>query len=333
MRRDETERSIFERSQEKVMPNAKVTVGQFAEALRLGCATENIDQDNVFLTQSSINRPAFQLAGYYEYFDRERLQISGMAENEYMSTVCAQERKIRFDRLFNLGFPAMIHTRGIRPYPEEIEAAQKYSIPILISQKETGHVIVDTVTWLHERLSPMETRHGVLVDVFGEGILITGNTGIGKSETAIELIKRGHRMVADDLVEIRKTGDFNLLGSAPEITRHFVEIRGIGVVDIKSLYGVESVKDFQKIDMVINLEQWDGKSSYDRLGLEEYYEEILDVKIVRHRVPVRPGRNLAVVIETAAVNNRQKKMGYNAAQELVNRVKQEVRSKAVDYTE
>ena len=329
MERLEAEKEIIKDSQEINMPNANVTVRQFAEALMLECATPDIDTDNIYITQSSINRPAFQLAGYYEYFDRARLQISGMAENEYMSTVVPEERSIRFDKLFNLGFPAMIHTRGIRPYPEEVEAARKYNIPIVISSQETGRVIVDAVTWLHERLSPMETRHGVLVDVFGEGILITGNTGIGKSETAIELIKRGHRLVADDLVEIRKTGDFNLLGSAPEITRHFVELRGIGVVDIKSLYGVESVKDFQKIDMVINLEQWDGKSSYDRLGLEEYYEEILDVKVVRHRVPVRPGRNLAVVIETAAVNNRQKKMGYNAAKELVNRVQQEVRSKAV----
>ena len=312
------------------MPHSNVTVGQLAEAFKLKCATPDIDLHSIMLQQRSINRPAFQLAGYYEYFDNARLQIAGLAESQYMSCMTSDEKKTRYMKLFELGFPAVIMTRGIEPYPEAVEAALHYRIPILISKAETGKVIVDVVTWLNEKLSPMETRHGVLVDVFGEGILITGNTGIGKSETAIELIKRGHRLVADDLVEIHKTGDFNLIGSAPEITRHFVELRGIGVVDIKSLYGVESVKDFQKIDMIINLEQWDGKTSYDRLGLDEACEEILEVMIVRHNVPVRPGRNLAVVIETAAVNNRQKKMGYNAAEELVERVKQEVRRKAVD---
>ena len=312
------------------MPHTNVTVRQLADAFKLECSIPDIDLDKVFLDQSSINRPAFQLAGYYEFFDNSRLQITGQAEYEYMSKMSSEERKDRFFKLFELGFPALIMTRGIKPYKEALEAAQHFRIPVLVSENETGKVIVDVVTWLNEKLSPMDTRHGVLVDVFGEGILITGNTGIGKSETAIELIKRGHRMVADDLVEIHKTGEYDLLGSAPEITRHFVELRGIGVVDIKSLYGVESVKDVQKIDMIINLEQWDGKAHYDRLGLEEDYEEILGVKIVRHKVPVRPGRNLAVVIETAAVNNRQKKMGYNAAEELVDRVKQEVRRKAVD---
>ena len=312
------------------MAGTKVTVKQLAEAFRLECATPGVDMDARFLVQSSLNRPAFQLAQYYEYFDNARVQISGLAENKYMSRLSSEEKKNVFYKLFELGFPAMIMTRGIRPYKEAVEAASHFGIPILISQEETGKVIVNVITWLNEKLAPMDTRHGVLVDVFGEGILITGNTGIGKSETAIELIKRGHRLVADDLVEIHKTGDFNLIGSAPEITRHFVELRGVGVVDVKSLYGVESVKDFQKIDMVINLEQWDGNTHYDRLGLEEEYEEILEIKVVRHNVPVRPGRNLALIIETAAVNNRQKKMGYNAAEELVGRVKQEIRRKAVD---
>jgi len=307
-----------------------VTVGAMAKALELENATQGIDLESITLTQRSINRPAFQLAGYFKYFDNARLQIIGLAENEYMSNMSHAERRVRFCKLFELGFPAVIICRGLSPYPEAVEAAKHYCIPILISKYETGKVIVDAVAWLSNKLAPMETRHGVLVDVFGEGILITGNTGIGKSETAIELIKRGHRLVADDLVEIYKTRDFNLEGQAPEITRHFVELRGIGVVDIKSLYGVESVKDHQKIDMVINLEQWDGKTSYDRLGLDEDYENILDVKIVRHNVPVRPGRNLAVVIETAAVNNRQKKMGYNAAEELVHRVKTEIGRKTIE---
>ena len=312
------------------MSRKYVTVKQLADVLHLRCITPWIDLDQIHIRQRSINRPAFQLAGFFEYFDRERLQITGMAENEYIHLLSHEERMDRLDKLFALGFPAIIAARGLTPTPEALVAAKKYGIPILIAEDETGKVIVDAVNWLSEQMAPMETRHGVLVDVFGEGILITGNTGIGKSETAIELIKRGHRLVADDLVEIYKTSEFNLIGSAPVLTRHFVELRGIGVVDIKSLYGVECVKDQQKIDMIINLEQWDGNTSYDRLGLDENYEQILEVKVVRHNVPVRPGRNLAVVIETAAVNNRQKKMGYNAAQELVDRVREEVRRKNVD---
>ena len=304
-----------------------VTIQQLADALDFENITPWIDLKKIKLDQKSINRPAFQLAGFFEFFDTDRLQITGLAESQYMQMLSPEERTERYDKLFSLGFPAIVSARGLMPHPEVMEAAKKYNIPILIAKDETGKVIVDVVTWLNEEMAPMETRHGVLVDVFGEGILITGNTGIGKSETAIELIKRGQRLVADDLVEIHKTGDFNLIGSAPEITRHFVELRGIGVVDIKSLYGVESVKEQQKIDMIINLEVWDGTTSYDRLGLEETYEEILGVKIVRHNVPVRPGRNLAIIIETAAVNNRQKKMGYNAANELVTRVRDEGRRK------
>ena len=312
------------------MAREYVTVKEFADGMKLRCVTPNIDLTKIKIKQSSINRPAFQLAGFYEYFDKERLQIIGLAEYEYMNMLPVEVRKERYDNLFNLGFPAIVIARGIEPYPEAIEAAEKYGIPILVSDYETGKAVVDIVNWLSDKMSPMETRHGVLVDVYGEGILITGNTGIGKSETAIELIRRGHRLVADDLVEITKTSDFNLIGTAPELTRHFVELRGIGVVDIKSLYGVECVKEAQRIDMVIHLEQWKGDTSYDRLGLDETYEEILGINIVKHSVPVRPGRNLAIVIETAAVNNRQKKMGYNAAEEMVNRVKREIERKRVE---
>ena len=312
------------------MSGKSVTIKELADALGFENLTPWIDLSVIELDQRSINRPAFQLAGFFEYFDNGRLQIAGRAESEYMSRLTSEQRKERYDGLFAMRFPAIVSARGIMPHPESIEAARKYNIPILSSQDETGKLIVDTVTWLSEKMAPMDTRHGVLVDVFGEGILITGNTGIGKSETAIELIKRGQRLVADDLVEIYKTGENSLIGSAPEITRHFVELRGIGVVDIKSLYGVESVKEQQKIDMIVNLEVWDGNTNYDRLGLEETYEEILGVKVVRHNVPVRPGRNLSIIIETAAVNNRQKKMGYNAAQELVQRVRNEVRRKNVE---
>ena len=307
-----------------------VTVKELAAALHLRNMTPWIDLGEIRLYRSSINRPAFQLAGFFEFFDKERLQITGEAENQYMSRLSSEERTQRYDRLFALQFPAIISARGIQPHPEVYSAARKYHIPILSSGDETGKVIVDTVAWLSEQMAPMETKHGVLMDVFGEGVLITGNTGIGKSETAIELIKRGQRLVADDLVEIYKTNEFTLMGNAPDLTRHFVELRGIGVVDIKSLYGVESVKTQQKIDMIVNLEQWDANTHYDRLGLEETYETILGVKVVRYNVPVRSGRNLSIIIETAAVNNRQKKMGYNAAEELVSRVRTVVRQNNIE---
>ena len=311
------------------MTGKSVTIKELAETLGFRNLTPWIDLGQVCLSKSSINRPAFQLAGFFEFFDNARLQITGEAESEYMSRLSSAERSERYDKLFALGFPAIIYARGLQPFPEAYDAARKYRIPILSAKDETGKAIVDVVTWLSEKMAPMETRHGVLMDIFGEGVLITGNTGIGKSETAIELIKRGQRLVADDLVEIYKTNEQTLRGSAPVLTRHFVELRGIGVVDIKSLYGVESVKTQQKIDMIIQLEQWDGNANYDRLGLEEHYEEILGVKVVKHNVPVRSGRNLAIIIETAAVNNRQKKMGYNAANELVTRVREEVRRNEV----
>ena len=307
------------------MTEKSVSIQKMADALRFHNLTPWIDLQGIRLYKSSINRPAFQLAGFYEFFDDERLQIMGEAEIQYLGRLTADERTERFHKLFELRFPALIVARGLQPHPEIYSAAREYHIPILSAEEETGKVIVDTVTWLGEQMAPMETRHGVLMDVFGEGVLITGNTGIGKSETAISLIKRGQRLVADDLVEIYKTNEFTLMGTAPILTRHFVELRGIGVVDIKSLYGVESVKSQQKIDMIVHLEQWDGGTNYDRLGLEEHYEDILGVKVVRHDVPVSSGRNLAIIIETAAVNNRQKKMGYNAAQELVTRVREEVR--------
>ena len=304
-----------------------VTVKSLADFMGMESAIQEMDLSQHIINQKSINRPGFQLAGFYEYFDANRVQIAGMAEYEYSRMLSNELREERMDKLFALGFPAMIVSRGLSPYPETLKAARKYNIPLLLSKDETGKVIVNCVNWLSEQMAPMETTHGVLVDVFGEGILITGDTGIGKSETAIELIKRGHRLVADDLVEITKQNDFYLLGASPELTRHFVELRGIGVVDIKSLYGVECVKEQQRIDMIVHLEPWNGQTSYDRLGLDEKYEEIMGVQIVTHNVPVRPGRNLAIVIETAAVNNRQKKMGYNAAQEMVDRVRRKILSK------
>lgn len=287
--------------------------------------TPEIDLKKIKVYHRSINRPAFQLTGFYEYFDNERIQIVGRAEHEYVSRMDRELMRERFKKLFSYRFPAVIMARGIVPDPMIIDIANETGVPILSTEKTTAVVIVELINWMDEKLAETETIYGVLANVYGEGILITGPSGIGKSETAVELIKRGHRLVADDIVNVSKVSEAVIMGSAPELTRHFVEIRGLGVVDIKALYGAESVMEFSRIDMIINLEEWDDSGSYDRLGLNEEYQQILGIDVVKHTVPIRPGRNMAIVIETAAINNRQKKMGYNAARELVDRVEQEVR--------
>ncbi len=287
--------------------------------------TPEIDLRKIKVYHRSINRPAFQLTGFYEYFDNERIQIVGRAEHEYVSRMDRDLMHERFTKLFSYRFPAVIMARGIAPDPMIIDIAKETGVPILSTEKTTAVVIVELINWMDEKLAETETIYGVLANVYGEGILITGPSGIGKSETAVELIKRGHRLVADDIVNVSKVSEEVLMGSAPELTRHFVEIRGLGVVDIKALYGAESVMEFSRIDMIINLEEWDDSGNYDRLGLNEEYQQILGIDVVKHTVPIRPGRNMAIVIETAAINNRQKKMGYNAARELVDRVEKEVR--------
>ena len=240
-----------------------VTITELINKMNLKNILPEIDTDKVVLSHPDVNRPALQLAGFFDHFDRERVQIIGFVEQEYIKTL-PRDRKVK--------------------------------------------------------MAPCISIHGVLVDVFGEGVLIMGESGIGKSEAALELIKRGHRLVTDDVVEIRKVSDETLVGSAPDITKHFIELRGIGIIDVKALFGVESVKDTQNIDMVIKLEDWDKDKEYDRLGLEDQYTEFLGNKVVCHNIPIRPGRNLAIIVESAAVNYRQKKMGYNAAKELYNRV-------------
>ena len=226
-----------------------------------------------------------------------------------------------FNKLFEYKIPCLIFCRNLQPYDFIIEAGNRYGIPILTDTLETTSEFVhEVVKWLHVELAPRISIHAVLVDVYGEGVLITGDSGIGKSEAALELIKRGHRLVSDDVVEIKKVSEDTLVGTAPERTRHFIELRGIGIVDVKSMFGVECVKQTQSIDLVIELAEWDREANYDRLGLEDQYTEILGNKVVCHSIPIRPGRNVAIIVETAAVNHRQKKMGYNAAQELYNRV-------------
>ena len=231
------------------------------------------------------------------------------------------ERKVKiYNQLLSSNIPCLVFCRDIKPDQELLDIAIHYAVPILMTPSSTSSFMAEVIRWLKVQLAPTITIHGVLVDVYGEGVLIMGESGIGKSEAALELIRRGHRLVTDDVVEIHKVSDETLIGTAPEITKHFIELRGIGIIDVKSLFGIESVKDTQSIDMVIKLEDWNKDTEYDRLGMEEEYTEFLGNRVICHALPVRPGRNLAVIVETAAVNYRQKKMGYNAAKELYNRV-------------
>lgn len=302
----------------------ELNVSKIIEKMSLKVLTPDIDISTKTVTVPDVNRPALQLAGFFDHFDNERVQIIGHVEAAYMQTLSAENKKERYDKLLSYNIPCLIYCRNLSPDEEMIEAARKYKIPILQSGKTTSSFEAEIIRWMKVELAPTISIHGVLVDVYGEGVLITGESGIGKSEAALELIKRGHRLVTDDVVEIKKVSDATLIGTSPEITRHFIELRGIGIVDVKTLFGVESVKEIQAIDMVIHLEDWDKEKEYDRFGLEEEYTEILGNKIVCHNLPIRPGRNLAVIVETAAVNYRQKKMGYNAAKELYNRVQNSI---------
>ena len=267
-----------------------------------------------------------QLAGFFDHFDSERVQIIGYVEHAYMQTVSLEKRNEIMSKLMDYKVPCIVFCRNIEVSDELIKIATEKEVPILRSAKTTSSFMAEVIRWLNVELAPRISIHGVLVDVYGEGILITGESGIGKSEAALELIKRGHRLVADDVVEIKKVSDETLIGTAPDITRHFIELRGIGIIDVKTLFGVESVKNTQGIDLVIKLEEWSRDKDYDRFGLDEQHIEILGNKVVCYSIPIRPGRNLAIICESAAVNHRQKKMGYNAAQELYQRVTNKIRN-------
>ena len=279
-----------------------VKLTKLVQEMNLKNLTPEVDMEHVRITLPDINRPALQLTGYFEHFASERVQIIGY----------------------------VIFTTMTEPDEDMLDMGRKYNVPILVTEKTTSNFMAEIIRWLNVQLAPCISIHGVLVDVYGEGVLIMGESGIGKSEAALELIKRGHRLVSDDVVEISKVSDVELVGTAPDITRHFIELRGIGIIDVKTLFGVESVKNTQSIDLVIKLEEWSRDKEYDRLGLKEEYTEILGNKVVCHSLPIRPGRNLAVIVESAAVNHRQKKMGYNAAQELYNRVQANLAKKKED---
>lgn len=272
--------------------------------------------ENIPVTSENINRPGLQLIGFYDYFVSDRLQAVGMAENAYLDTLGPTFRKRAFKMFFSQGITALIYCRGAEPQQECYDMARRFKTPILISEAQTANMISAMVTYLDRALAPMITRHGVLVDIYGEGVLITGESGVGKSETAIELIKRGHRLVADDAVEIRRYSDNQLVGSSPELIRNYLELRGIGIVDIKRLFGTGSVIDVYPITLVANIVPWDDFAVYDRMGTEVTYTSIFDVDVPTVTIPVKPGRNLAVILEVAAINNREKKRGYNAAKEF-----------------
>ncbi|MBR6222646.1 MAG: HPr(Ser) kinase/phosphatase [Lachnospiraceae bacterium] len=298
-----------------------VSLTKVAKKMNLKNLIPEINLDDILISDPDINRPAVQFGGFFDHFDANRIQVCGNVEHAFVTSMRSEEEnKKNLDKFFSYKFPCIVFCRDIAPEPYILEIAKKHGVPAFSSNMTTASFVSEIVRWLHVELAPRITVHAVLVDVYGEGVLIMGESGIGKSEAALELIKRGHRLVSDDVVEIKKVSDETLIGSAPAVTRHFIELRGIGIIDVKTLFGVECVKMTQSIDLVIKLEEWDKERKYDRMGLEDHYTEFLGNKVVCHSIPIRPGRNLAIIVESAAVNHRQKKMGYDAAKELLKRV-------------
>ena len=291
------------------------------------------DANEVMIDENDVNRPGLQLMGFYEYFNPERIQIIGKMEFAYLSTIDEKTRRERLQLLFAQRIPALIITRELPYFAEMLELAKEYEVPLLRSKESTSNFMSGLIAFLNLNLAPRITRHGVLIEIYGEGVFITGESGVGKSETAIELVKRGHRLVADDAVEIRKVSNISLVGSSPDNIRHFLELRGIGIINARRLFGIGAVKMTEKLDLVVELEQWNSEKMYDRMGVDTEFVSLLGVKVPSLTIPVKPGRNLAVILEVAAMNNRQKKMGYNAAAELLHRLGMESEAKEVvhDY--
>lgn len=301
---------------------SSVKLQTVVEKMDLKNLTPEIDMNDIEISAPDINRPALQLAGFFDHFDSARVQVIGYVEYAYLQTVPEEHREKLYYELMSFDIPCIVFCRNLIPDDKFLRIAIEKKIPIFMTDMKTSSFMAEIIRWLNVELAPCISIHGVLVDVYGVGVLIMGESGIGKSEAALELIKRGHRLVTDDVVEIHKVSDETLVGTAPGITRNFIELRGIGIIDVKALFGVQSVKETQNIDLVITLEEWNKEKEYDRLGMEQEYTEFLGNKVVCHSIPIRPGRNLAIIVESASVNYRQKQMGYNAAEELYRRVQE-----------
>ena len=297
-----------------------VPLTQLVQEAGLSVCYQSSDYEKIRVTVEDVSRPGLQLAGFFEHFEPMRLQVLGTVEMSYLDKLTSEERYIIFDRYLSYKIPALIVARGYEPHPECLELAKKHDISILCSKDSTSYIVSYLITTIKGYLAPRITRHGVLVDVYGEGLLLLGDSGIGKSEAAVELLKRGHRLIADDAVEIKKMSDTRLVGTAPELIRNYIELRGIGVINVAKLFGMAAVKEETFINLVINIVPWSDHEVYDRLGLENQYVKILDVEVPSITLPVTPGRNIAVNLEVAAMNNRQKRMGYNAAVEFTEQI-------------
>ena len=300
-----------------------VLLADLVAKFRLDVAYRATDFDAVRLTVEDVARPGLQLAGYFDHFEPMRLQVFGNAEMSYLSKRTEQERLAIYDRLFSYKFPALVLARDFVPDEQCLTMAQKHNVTVLRSPKPTSTVVSNIITYLKAALAPCITRHGVLMEVYGEGVLLVGDSGIGKSEAAVELLKRGHRLIADDAVEIRKVSENSLVGTAPALIRNYIELRGIGIVNVAKLFGMGAVKAENEINLVVNIVHWNDQKVYDRLGLEDQHMEILGVNIPMNTIPITPGRNLAVILEVAAMNNRQRKMGFNAALEFMDQLNQQ----------
>ena len=310
-----------------------VSLGKIIDEFHLETIYMPKDPQEILIDENDVTRPGLQLMGFYEYFNPERMQIIGKMEFAYLSTIDEETRTQRLDALMSRHIPALIIARELPYFSEMLDLAKKYEVPLLRSKESTSNFISGLIAFLNLNLAPRITRHGVLIEIYGEGVFITGESGVGKSETAIELVKRGHRLVADDAVEIRKVSNISLVGSSPDNIRHFLELRGIGIINARRLFGIGAVKNTEKIELIVEMEKWNPEKIYDRMGVDTQFATILGVKIPMLTIPVKPGRNLAVILEVAAMNNRQKKMGYNAATELLDQLGLDMESKEVvkDY--
>ena len=294
-----------------------VTLKSFIDEIGLESVYMPVDPEEVHISAPDIDRPGLELVGYLKYYDNRDVVVFGLTEMSFLGSESEDMQSEHLEPMLSQKPPCIVIARGMQPLPVMLELSKKYAIPLLVSSDTTSVVTAAMVSYLNVELAPRITRHGVLVEVYGEGILIIGDSGVGKSETAIELVKRGHRLIADDAVEIKRVSKKSLIGSSPENIRHFIELRGIGIINARRIFGIGAVKVSDKIEMVVNLELWNSKKVYDRMGMEDEYMEILGLEVPVVTIPVKPGRNLAVIIEVAAMNHRQKKMGYNGAQELL----------------